>query len=295
MGALYRDLVRKHSTAKGSARALLNVLADYANDDGFAWPGRGVLASDTGMSERNVTRCLQKLCDEGHLEISENGSGGRGRIPVYRIVLPEAKRVTSCHPLDEERVTSVQLKGDKLSVKGDKSVAIPSYARYEPQEPKEEPKREGVHSLPSRVLVSSASGRVTFKSRHVDKSHFDFDTGYISAGKGATAVEVYYERFDVQQNAARLNAIKEDDLVRYCKDLERLREVITAYSQTNYLPGNVRLILDWYRDGVPEKHKSSETNGSRLNGANFTGKDKIHEAAEASRKMLIASGKEHLL
>ena len=97
MGALYRDLVRKHSKAKGSARALLNVLADYADDDGRAWPGRDALANDTGMSERNVTRCLQTLCNDGRLAIEENAKGGRGRVPVYKIIIPEL------------------IKGDKLS------------------------------------------------------------------------------------------------------------------------------------------------------------------------------------
>lgn len=162
MGKLYRDLVRKHSTAKGSARALLNVLADYADDDGLAWPTRATLASDTGMSERNVTRCLQKLCDDGRLVAEENASGGRGRVPVYKIIFPELaeqqpvsnsqesqkgdnlspKRETDCHPLDAKRVTNAHVKGDKLSIKGDKCAPIPSYARSEPQEPQIEPERE---------------------------------------------------------------------------------------------------------------------------------------------------------
>jgi hypothetical protein len=73
VGALYRDLVRKHSKAKGSARALLNILADYANDDGLAWPGRAALANDAGMSERNVVRCIQKLCEDGRLIVEQKG------------------------------------------------------------------------------------------------------------------------------------------------------------------------------------------------------------------------------
>lgn len=77
--------------------------------------------------------------------------------------------------------------------------------------------------------------------------------GYVPAGMGANAVQVYYERFRYDHPDARLTAPQEDDLVRICTDLGRLREVIVAYSQTNYRPGNIRLILDWYARGVPER------------------------------------------
>lgn len=141
MGKLYRDLVRQHSKAKGSARALLNILADYATDEGLAWPTRATLANDTGMSERTVTRALQALCDDGRLILEDNAAGGRGRVPLYRIVFPAhekgdnvtPKRGSDCHPLHAERVTNGQIKGDNLTVKGDKFAGILSYARSEPQ------------------------------------------------------------------------------------------------------------------------------------------------------------------
>lgn len=121
MGALYRDLVRKHSVARGSARAVLNILADYATDEGLAWPGRAQLASDTGMSERTVIRCIQTLCEQGRLSIEENAKGGRGRVPVYKIHVPEVKKGDSVTPYrDAKRVTNGQIKGDNLTIKGDK-------------------------------------------------------------------------------------------------------------------------------------------------------------------------------
>lgn len=267
MGALYRDLVRKHSKAKGSARALLNILADYATNDGMAWPSRETLANDTGMSERNVTRCLQTLCEEGRLALEENAKGGRGRVPVYKILFPELekgdklspKRETDCHPLDAERVTNASLKGDKSVIKGDKSVAIPSYARIEPQEPKQEPKGE---SAPARIESPEPTSKtLRVKSRHLDPRHFV--GGYIPAGTGANPIEVYYERFSINHDAARLNVIKEDDLTRLCPDLDKLRDVVVAYSRTTFQPGNVQLILDWYEHGVPDKHKVPGSNGAR--------------------------------
>lgn len=143
MGALYRDLVRKHSKAKGSARAVLNILADYATDDGLAWPGRAVLANDAGMSERNVIRCIQKLCADGRLIIEGNAVGGRGKVPVYRIVFADCEKGDSLSLFnDDKRVTNEHIKGDNLSIKGDKSAPIQSYVRSEPQEPIKKPKRK---------------------------------------------------------------------------------------------------------------------------------------------------------
>jgi len=76
-----------------------------------------------------------------------------------------------------------------------------------------------------------------------------FQGGYIPAGTGTTPVEVYYESFSI--NEAKLSAPNEDDLTSACPDLDRLRSVLTAYRRSNYRKGNVQLILDWYRDGVP--------------------------------------------
>lgn len=76
-----------------------------------------------------------------------------------------------------------------------------------------------------------------------------FQGGYIPAGAGTTPVEVYYESFSISE--AKLSAPNEDDLTRECTDLDRLRSVLTAYRRSNYRKGNVQLILDWYRDGVP--------------------------------------------
>ena len=81
--------------------------------------------------------------------------------------------------------------------------------------------------------------------------------GYLPAGSGKTAVEVYAERFSLTNPETRLTMPLQDDLVRDCPDLERLRAVLVAYSQTSYKPRNMKLILDWYRTGVPA-HKQQQ-------------------------------------
>lgn len=73
--------------------------------------------------------------------------------------------------------------------------------------------------------------------------------GYVPAGSGQNAVQVYYERFRYDDPDARLKAVQEQDLVNLCTDLVRLRQVIVEYSQAGHRPRNVKLILDWYNQG----------------------------------------------
>lgn len=82
-----------------------------------------------------------------------------------------------------------------------------------------------------------------------------FVNGFIPPGTGRNAVEVYYERFSINNDDWRLTEPLEDDLVADCKDLALLREVVTAYHQAGFKkPRNVKLILDWYRH--PERFRS---------------------------------------
>jgi len=70
MGRRYRDIVRQHSRAKRSARAVMMLLSDYADDDGIAWPGHERIAVECGLSERTVTRAIIELVEMGEIEIA---------------------------------------------------------------------------------------------------------------------------------------------------------------------------------------------------------------------------------
>jgi DnaD/phage-associated family protein len=85
---------------KGSALLLLLAIADFADDDGVAFPGTSTLAEKIRMSERQVVRLRQMLYESGELEYIGGGNGAGDRLTV---------RVTTCQ------------KGDNLSQKGDKS------------------------------------------------------------------------------------------------------------------------------------------------------------------------------
>lgn len=112
--------------------------------------------------------------------------------------------------------------------------------------------REGASALPPpadppKQLVRSrqpASRTLRITSPYLKGAHFE--NGYIPEGAGQNAVQVYYERFCINETAAILSDVQEDDLVRLCPDLDRLRAVVTAYSRTNYRRGNVQIIIDGY-------------------------------------------------
>ena len=126
-------------------------------------------------------------------------------------------------------------------------------ATQEPSEPK--PKTPPTPTpISEKVIRPRKRPELYIKSPHFKPA--DFADGYIPAGAGINAVQVYYERFEITHDRARLNPPQEDDLVRLCPDMERLREVITAYSRTNYRPGNLQLILDWYGSGVPQRSQN---------------------------------------
>jgi hypothetical protein len=120
MGNKYRDIVRKHSKAKGSRRSVLNVLANYADDSGEAWPGNETIATEAGISTRTVSRCLDELCASGEIEVVEGGLG-RANAYKWRILVSEKgdKKVTDCQVLEpvkgDKKVTTVHIKGDKLT------------------------------------------------------------------------------------------------------------------------------------------------------------------------------------
>lgn len=113
---------------------------------------------------------------------------------------------------------------------------------------------------------------ITVVSAHLDARRFV--NGYIPTGAGQNAVEVYYERFAINNADHRLSHPLEDDLIHYCPDLPRLRAVIEAYSRhKNYRSGNIQLILDWYANGVPgapDKQNSGYTNNRPLSKGELT-------------------------
>lgn len=268
MGALYRDRVWENKTLKGGRLLVMLALADHADAAGECYPGMAVLMDKTRLTDRQLRRVLNTLHADGLISIEERAIG-RGKRPHYKLFPHEKADIITEKKADilsdqKEKADIFDNKsGHFVHEKADILGAKQSHAR---REPTTEPKTEPGESAPARIASprEPASKELRHKSPHLDPRHFV--NGYIPPGAGVNAVEVYYERFSINQDAARLNAIKEDDLNRLCPDLDKLRSVIVAYSRTTFQPGNVQLILDWYSGGIPDKHKppgqSSNTNGA---------------------------------
>lgn len=142
---------------RGSARAVLNILADYANEEGIAWPSYPVLARESGLSERTVIRCLQKLIDNKAIEYIDGGLG-RGNTTRYRVLESvkgdnvTVEKVTERHLSSGEKVTTVQIKGDNVTLKGDNVTASTYTRELEPEEPKGKPRE-----MPAKQRVATAA------------------------------------------------------------------------------------------------------------------------------------------
>lgn len=195
---------------------------------------------------------------------------------------------TSVMPGDNSPAPSVITPDNRCVITHDNKTVITG-DNHQRKERKERKERE---NAPARIASQRepANKELHYKSPYLDPRHFV--NGYIPPGTGINAVEVYYERFSINQDSARLNAIKEDDLAKLCPDLAKLREVITAYSRTAFQLGNVQLILDWYSGGIPEKHKPPGANSVYTNGVmSQAKKDALRTSAQLARQSLESATK----
>ncbi len=237
--------------------------------DGWFYKSLADWHEETGMKRREQDGARKRL--DKHSWWTEDRHGPRGTVR-YRvdIQLLEAaiQNVQNVQPGMQSECTKRTFK-DVQNVQPDANQNVqnvqPPYtettlhrlqqredARETPQPTKPEPQTPP----PTETSEKTIRPRNTLKIKSPHFKPTDFVESYIPPGQGANAVQVYYERFEISHDRARLNPPQEDDLVRLCPDLDRLREVITAYSRTNYRPGNLQLILDWYGTGVPVKSQN---------------------------------------
>jgi hypothetical protein len=237
----------------GSELLVLLALADFANDEGGSiYPAMKTIARKARLSIDQARRIVHKLIAAGVVELVEEGgwTGNRNRPNEYRIVLGALGVLADC-----KGGTRVDARGGTCA---HASTVLAPMQDDPSLEPPSEPPGEGKRRTPANVPSTRepAAKLVMHESPHLQAGRFV--NGYIPQGSGRNAVEVYYERFSINQDEARLNTIDEDDLTRLCPDLDRLRDVVVAYSRTPFRLGNVQLILDWYRDGIPDKHKGEQ-------------------------------------
>jgi hypothetical protein len=77
------NTVFKHSRAKGAGFVIMLALADWANQDGEAWPALETIARKARVSVRTVTTEIKRLAKIGELSIATGA--GRNGTNVYTI------------------------------------------------------------------------------------------------------------------------------------------------------------------------------------------------------------------
>lgn len=91
--------VLEYSASRGTDRLVLIVLANYANDDGLAWPSQRTVATKAGLGVGTVNESVRRLVALGELIVDEEGDARRSaryRLPFIdpgsSVQLPNAAR-----------------------------------------------------------------------------------------------------------------------------------------------------------------------------------------------------------
>lgn len=84
----------RFSKAKGGDLLVLLAIADFANDEGVAYPSIATLARKARLTSRNTQRAIRRLVTNGELLIEEGK--GPHRTHLYRIILAESLKSERC-------------------------------------------------------------------------------------------------------------------------------------------------------------------------------------------------------
>ena len=158
-----------NSKAEGTALLLLLAIADYANEDGEAWPAVATLAHKIRLSERQTQYILKQLVASGELEIEVKA--GRKHTNLYRI-LPQ--KVQPIAPCEQEKVQSTApptaahgavdcttQTGKGAVQRAEKVQSTAPDPSVDPRDLQDDDDRTGARELPSSSSSSSAAAPVT--------------------------------------------------------------------------------------------------------------------------------------
>jgi len=102
--------VWKHSKQRGAGLLTLLALADWADDDGYAYPSVEKLARKARVSTRTVQRLTDGLVEANELHI-EAGAGPNG-VHLYQVTPPVGGDILSPRHARPKRVASTTKEGD---------------------------------------------------------------------------------------------------------------------------------------------------------------------------------------
>jgi hypothetical protein len=126
-------VVRECSKVEGPPRAVLTVIATYADDRGVAWPSIPTIARDAGLSRSTVIRAIKLLVATGELLVVKRGGGQttstRYRIPLDLLVGASVDNPVESVDNDSENSVRVTLLPIENSVTGGREQCHPDTQR----------------------------------------------------------------------------------------------------------------------------------------------------------------------
>lgn len=118
-----------HSQHSGSGLLMLLAIADFADDDGRAYPAVATLATKCRMTSRNVNLILAELRKSGELEVMQNaGPRGTNMYVIRTATLKNSSPLNHSSPLKESSSTPEALFPSPLKSASDE----PSVNHQEP-------------------------------------------------------------------------------------------------------------------------------------------------------------------
>lgn len=251
MGQVWGD-----NGVKGSMKLLLLAIADFADDNGKAWPSVETLAQKIGMGERNTRYMLRALEDQGRLVVDI--SGGPKGSSMYRILAPD--RGQSLPPakssMNAEGGQNATQGGGKMRHKGGQPTA-PDPSLDPPIDPSVGQQRAA--ALPPAPPIAPpppvvlAEPQTATAPEPTVAAALDGDPLPAAPAPATTknlaqqpVVLAYRDVFLAYPSKAQMAQL----LGHGVTDMQRWSDVLAAWCKAGYSPRNIGGMLDWYDDPV---------------------------------------------
>src|SRR5262245_33961314 len=92
--------VWQNSKQKGGALLLELAIADFANDDGEAWPAIKTLATKARMSARNANYLIEKKLKPAGLRVKKNA--GPYRTNLFQLPIQKGEKISPLKSFQDE-------------------------------------------------------------------------------------------------------------------------------------------------------------------------------------------------
>ena len=124
------------SEATGSARLVLLVLAEHADDDGVCWPSIALIARECRCSKRYVIKMIQRLEAEGEVIVDRSTRPSRYHITVHKVNYSSLNNMNHSSPKKAEKSKNkVNYSSDKVNYGSKQSEHVFTRTTKNHQEP----------------------------------------------------------------------------------------------------------------------------------------------------------------